>query len=48
VEELSDYGNSLLVTAASNAVRQWRFTPLVQNGHSARFQTRIKIYYVMP
>ena len=49
VEQLSVIsGNSLSVTAASNAVRQGRFTPLVQNGHSARFQTRIKIDYVMP
>jgi TonB family protein len=41
-------GNSLLATSASDAVRQWRFTPLVQNGRPVRFQTRIKIDYLLP
>jgi TonB family protein len=41
-------GSSLLAAAASDAVRHWRFTPLVQNGHAVRFQTRIKIDYVLP
>jgi TonB family protein len=49
VQELSVIsGNSLLATSASDAVRQWRFTPLVQNGCAVRFQTRIKIDYVLP
>jgi TonB family protein len=41
-------GNSLLATAASDAVRRWRFAPLVQNGQAVRFQTQIKINYVLP
>jgi TonB family protein len=49
VEQLSVIsGNSLLASAASNAVRQWQFTPLVQNGEAVRFQTRIKIDYALP
>lgn len=49
VEQLSVIsGSSPLATSASDAVRQWRFTPLVQNGQAVRFQTRIKIDYVLP
>jgi TonB family protein len=41
-------GNSMLTTAASDAVRQWRFIPFVQNGQVVQFQTRIKIHFVLP
>lgn len=41
-------GNSILATAASGAVRKWRFQPLVQNGGAVPFQTRIKVNFVLP
>jgi len=41
-------GNSMLATAASDAVLKWRFKPLVQNGRGAPFQTRIKVDFVLP
>jgi len=41
-------GNSTLATAASDAVRQWRFKPLVQNSRAVQFQTRIKVNFVLP
>jgi TonB family protein len=41
-------GNSMLATAASDAVRQWRFKPLEQNGRAVQFQTRIKVDFVVP
>ena len=41
-------GNSMLATAASDAVRQWRFKPRVQNGRAVQFQTRIKVDFVLP
>ncbi len=41
-------GNSTLATAASDAVLQWRFNPLVQNGRAVQFQTRIKVDFVLP
>ena len=41
-------GNSMLATAASDAVLQWRFNPLVQNGRAVQFQTRIKVDFVLP
>jgi TonB family protein len=41
-------GDSMLATAASNAVRQWRFKPLVRNGHVVQFETRIKINFALP
>ncbi len=41
-------GNSMLATAASDAVRQWRFKPLVQNSRAVQFQTRIKVNFVLP
>jgi TonB family protein len=41
-------GNSMLTSAASDAVRQWRFVPFVQNGHVVQFQTRIKVHFVLP
>jgi len=41
-------GNSMLATAASAAVRQWRFKPLVQNGRVGEFQIPIKVHFVLP
>ena len=40
-------GNSMLATAASHAVRQWRFKPLVQKGRVVPFQTRVKVNFVL-
>ena len=40
-------GNSMLATAASDAVRQWRFKPLVQKGRVVPFQTRVKVNFVL-
>jgi len=40
-------GNSMLATAASDAVRQWRFKPLVQRGQVVPFQTRVKVNFVL-
>ncbi len=41
-------GNPVLAKAASDAVRQWQFTPLLQNGQAMRFQTRLRIDYMLP
>jgi TonB family protein len=41
-------GNSMLAIAASDAVRKWRFRPLLQNGRAVRFLTRIKVDFVLP
>jgi TonB family protein len=41
-------GDSMLATAASNAVRQWRFKPVVRNGRAVQFETRIKIDFALP
>ena len=41
-------GDSILATAASDAVLKWRFKPLVQNGQAIPFQTRVKINFVLP
>lgn len=41
-------GNSMLSTAASDAVSQWRFKPLMQNGRAVQFQIRIKVHFVLP
>jgi TonB family protein len=41
-------GNSMLATAASDAVRQWRFEPRVRNGRAVQFQTRIKLDFALP
>ena len=41
-------GNSMLAIAASDAVRKWRFRPLVQNGRAVQFLTRIKVDFVLP
>ena len=41
-------GNSMLAIAASDAVRKWRFRPLLQNGRAVQFLTRIKVNFVLP
>jgi TonB family protein len=41
-------GNSMLSTAASDAVRKWRFKPLVQNGRAVPFQIRVRVAFVLP
>jgi TonB family protein len=41
-------GNSMLASAASDAVLKWRFKPLVQNGQAVPFQTRVKVDFVLP
>jgi TonB family protein len=41
-------GNSMLSTAASDAVLKWRFKPLVQNGRAVPFQIRVRLDFVLP
>ncbi len=41
-------GDSILATAASDAVLKWRFKPFVQDGRAVRFQTRITVDFVLP
>ncbi len=41
-------GNSMLATAATDAVLKWRFKPLVQNGRAVGFQTQITVDFVLP
>lgn len=41
-------GDSMLSTAAFDAVLKWRFKPLVQNGRAVPFHTRIKVNFVLP
>jgi periplasmic protein TonB len=41
-------GNSMLSTAASDAVLKWRFKPLVQNGRAVPFQIRVRVDFVLP
>ena len=41
-------GNPMLATAASAAVLKWRFKPLVQDGRVVRFETRIRVNFVLP
>lgn len=40
-------GNSMLATAASDAVLKWRFKPIVQDGRALPFQTRVKVHFVL-
>lgn len=40
-------GNSMLATAASDAVLKWRFKPIVQDGRTLPFQTRVKVDFVL-
>ena len=41
-------GNSILATAASDAILKWRFKPFVQNGRAVPFETRVKVDFVLP
>jgi TonB family protein len=40
-------GDSMLATAASDAVLKWRFKPIVQDGRALPFQTRVKVHFVL-
>lgn len=49
VEDLKTIsGDPVLASAASEAVRQWRFKPLVRNGQPQEFQTRITVSFRLP
>lgn len=49
VEKLSTInGNSQLVAAATDAVRQWRFKPFFRNGAPEEFQTQITVSFRLP
>jgi periplasmic protein TonB len=41
-------GEPILVTSASDAVRQWRFKPFFRNGQPSEFQTRITVDFKLP
>lgn len=41
-------GDVGLIAAASDAVRQWRFKPLIRNGHPASFETHITLIFALP
>ncbi|HWY57959.1 MAG TPA: TonB family protein [Terriglobales bacterium] len=49
VEKLSTIsGDSQLASAASDAVRQWRFKPFLRNGSPEEFQTQITVSFRLP
>jgi TonB family protein len=49
VEKLSTVsGDAQLATAATDAVRQWRFKPFLRNGSPEEFQTRITVDFRLP
>jgi TonB family protein len=49
VEKLSTVkGDSQLVDAATDAVRQWRFKPFFRNGSPEEFQTQITVSFRLP
>jgi len=49
VEKLSTIsGDPQLATAATDAVRQWRFKPFVRNGSPEEFQTQITVSFRLP
>ena len=49
VEKLSTVsGDSQLATAATDAVRQWRFKPFLRNGSPEEFQTQITVDFRLP
>src|SRR5580693_2783534 len=49
VEKLSTVsGDSQLATAATDAVRQWRFKPFFRNGSPEQFQTQITVDFRLP
>ena len=41
-------GDPELAAAASAAVRQWRFRPLVRDGQGEEFQTQITVTFRLP
>lgn len=41
-------GDVGLIAAAGDAVRQWRFKPLIRNGHPASFETHITLTFALP
>ncbi len=41
-------GDPGLTTAATDAVRQWRFKPLILNGHSTSFETQVTLTFALP
>jgi TonB family protein len=49
VEKLSTIkGDSQLASAATDAVRQWRFKPFFRNGSPEEFQTQITVSFRLP
>ena len=49
VENLSTVsGDPQLATAATDAVRQWRFKPFLRNGSPEEFQTQITVSFRLP
>jgi protein TonB len=49
VEKLSTIsGDSQLASAATDAVRQWRFKPFLRNGSPEEFQTQITVSFRLP
>jgi len=49
VEKLSTIsGDSQLASAATDAVRQWRFKPFLRNGSAEEFQTQITVSFRLP
>ncbi len=41
-------GNSILVTAAADAVKQWKFKPYAPRGTPVEFETRISVNFALP
>jgi TonB family protein len=49
VEKLTSIrGDTQLLVAATNAIRQWRFQPFFRNGQPEAFQTRISMDFRLP
>jgi protein TonB len=40
-------GHPLLVPAALNAVRQWRYRPYVLNGEPVEVETEVKVNFIL-
>ena len=40
-------GNPILVSAAVEAARQWRFTPYLQNGQPVETQAKIQVNFMI-
>jgi TonB family protein len=41
-------GDTLLMRAAADAIRQWHFRPYLQNGQPVKFQSRISLNFALP